>query len=57
MLHILKCQKCNSYGLSQDCSCGSKRVSPKPAKYSPEDKYGDIRRKIMYKNEMENNTE
>lgn len=42
--HILKCPSCNSYGLKTSCSCGEKRISPKPAKYSPEDKYGAYRR-------------
>jgi H/ACA ribonucleoprotein complex subunit 3 len=42
--HILKCPECHSYSLRQDCECGGKRVSPKPAKYSPEDKYGAYRR-------------
>jgi H/ACA ribonucleoprotein complex subunit 3 len=41
---ILRCPSCFSYGLSIDCSCGSKRVFPKPPKYSPEDKYGEYRR-------------
>ncbi|MFH1506025.1 MAG: nucleolar RNA-binding Nop10p family protein [archaeon] len=48
--HILKCPKCGSYGLSEGCSCGSKRVVPKPPKYSPEDKYGKYRR--LYKEKM-----
>ena len=28
------------------CKCGGEAVSPKPPKYSPEDKYGAYRRKI-----------
>lgn len=43
-LIILKCPTCQSYGLSSKCPCGEKRVSPKPAKYSPEDRYGSYRR-------------
>jgi len=43
-VQILKCPSCKSYSLSEACSCGRKRVSPKPAKYSPEDKYGKYRR-------------
>ena len=50
MFHILKCSKCKSYGLREDCDCGNKRGSPKPQKYSPEDKYGKYRR--QYKEEM-----
>lgn len=45
MKHILKCLKCNNYGLTEKCDCGEKRVRPKPPKYSPEDKYGGYRRK------------
>jgi H/ACA ribonucleoprotein complex subunit 3 len=43
--HLLKCPSCGSYALSVDCSCGGKRVSPNPPKYSPEDKYGQYRRR------------
>lgn len=45
VVHIYRCEKCGSYGFSQQCSCGGKRVSPKPAKFSPEDRYGSYRRK------------
>ncbi|RJQ16831.1 ribosome biogenesis protein [Candidatus Woesearchaeota archaeon] len=48
MSKILKCGQCKSYGLTEPCSCGGKRVSPTPPKYSPEDKYGEYRRKIKY---------
>ena len=41
---MLKCGTCNSYGFKEQCSCGGKRTNPKPAKYSPEDKYGKYRR-------------
>lgn len=46
MKHILKCKKCGSYTMNKVCKCGGEAVSPKPAKYSPEDKYGEYRRKI-----------
>ncbi|RME30979.1 ribosome biogenesis protein [Candidatus Woesearchaeota archaeon] len=42
---ILKCPDCGSYGLTAACSCGGCRFSPKPPKWSPEDKYGAYRRK------------
>ena len=48
--HLLKCTKCGSYGISEECSCGSKRSPPKPPKYSPEDKYGKYRR--LYKENL-----
>lgn len=44
MKHILKCKKCYSYTLKEKCKCGSEALSPMPAKYSPEDKYGKYRR-------------
>lgn len=43
-LTILKCPACKSYALSESCPCGAARVSPRPPKYSPEDKYGRYRR-------------
>jgi H/ACA ribonucleoprotein complex subunit 3 len=46
MLHLLKCPNCKSYGLREKCSCGATRAKPKPPKYSPEDKYGEYRRKF-----------
>ena len=46
MRHILKCQKCGKYTLSQDCKCGGKAIENKSPKYSPEDKYADYRRKV-----------
>lgn len=49
MKHILKCVKCNIYTLKEKCQCGGKAVSPKPAKYSPEDKYGKYRREVKEK--------
>lgn len=50
MKHILKCLKCGKYTLKEKCSCGGKAVSAKPAKYSPEDKFGKYRR--LAKKEM-----
>lgn len=47
--HILKCEHCSSYALSETCSCGGKRIPVLPPKYSPEDKYASYRRK--YKEE------
>ncbi len=44
MKKILKCIKCGKYTMKEICSCGEKTISPKPAKYSPEDKFGEYRR-------------
>jgi len=45
MRHILKCQECGKYTISEECSCGGKTVENKPPKYSPEYKYAEYRRK------------
>ncbi|MBW2987910.1 RNA-protein complex protein Nop10 [Candidatus Woesearchaeota archaeon] len=43
--HILKCQECGAYTLTEQCKCGGVAVPAKPPKYSPEDPYGDYRRR------------
>ena len=43
---ILKCVVCNSYTLKEK-HCEKQTINPKPAKYSPDDKYQDYR--IKYK--------
>lgn len=45
MRHILKCSICNDYTLNEKCKCGSIATTPKPAKFSIEDKYAKYRRK------------
>lgn len=47
MTHLYKCPKCDEYTLSEKyCpKCGSLVTDPKPPKYSPQDKYGEYRRK------------
>ena len=42
---ILFCKECYAYTLKKSCPiCKTKTTTPKPAKYSPEDKYGKYRR-------------
>ncbi len=41
---ILRCQACGQYTLDAVHRCGGHAVSPKPAKYSPEDRYAKYRR-------------
>ncbi|MAG50922.1 ribosome biogenesis protein [archaeon] len=54
--NILKCNKCKTYTLKEKCpTCNSKTTSPKPPKFSPEDKFGYWRRKAK-KNDLENKT-
>lgn len=42
--HLFKCGQCNNYTMKEAC-CGSATLIPRPPKYSPEDKYGEYRRK------------
>ncbi len=43
--HILFCKGCDIYTLEEACpKCKSKTLSTKPAKFSPEDKWGKYRR-------------
>ncbi|MBI2672140.1 ribosome biogenesis protein [Candidatus Woesearchaeota archaeon] len=44
---ILKCVNCGSYTMKEE-HCSKKTINPKPAKYSPEDKYQEYR--LKYKN-------
>lgn len=54
---ILRCPKCKTYSALEKCKdCGSKTLSPKPAKYSPEDPYGKYRR-MAKKDEKEKKKE
>lgn len=45
MRTISKCQKCGKYTMNDICKCNGKALTPKPAKFSIEDKYADYRRK------------
>ncbi len=51
MSQIFKCKQCGEYTLNEKkCSkCGGKVGNPRPPKFSPEDKYGDYRRKAKRK--------
>lgn len=46
LMHILRCEKCGTYSMDEVCGCGGKAVSVKPPKYSPDDKYAELRRKV-----------
>lgn len=54
MTHLFKCTKCDEYTLNQkQCpKCGGVVVDPKPPKYSPQDKYGEYRRRAKRKASM-----
>ena len=39
-----RCPECGNYSLNDRCECGSLTATPLPAKYSPDDRYGEYRR-------------
>lgn len=44
MNRIMLCKKCRIYTLKGYCpNCNEKTISPKPARFSPEDKYAKYR--------------
>ncbi|MFQ5975890.1 MAG: RNA-protein complex protein Nop10 [Candidatus Hydrothermarchaeales archaeon] len=44
---MLYCRACKRYTLKKSCNrCGSKTVNPHPARFSPQDPYGEYRRKL-----------
>ena len=49
MKHLLKCSKCEAYTMQEKHSCGGTAINPKPAKWAPADKYGQLRRKAKRK--------
>jgi H/ACA ribonucleoprotein complex subunit 3 len=49
-----KCPACGAYSLKDVCRCGSATVTPLPAKYSPDDRYGEYRRKAIMQEYGEN---
>lgn len=51
MTGLSKCMKCSRYTLEEDkCpECGGPVTTPQPPRYSPQDKYGEYRRKAKRK--------
>jgi H/ACA ribonucleoprotein complex subunit 3 len=43
---LRKCEVCGKYTLKALCSCGNKTKIPQPPRYSPQDRYGEYRRKL-----------
>lgn len=54
-LQILKCKVCNSFSLSEHCSCGGNCINPLPPKFSPEDTYGRFRREAKKEERINSN--
>lgn len=43
------CEDCEEYTLDKKHYCNTQTINPHPAKWSPEDKYGEYRRKAKLK--------
>ncbi|MEM5829881.1 MAG: RNA-protein complex protein Nop10 [Candidatus Aenigmatarchaeota archaeon] len=49
-MKMKKCPVCKTYTFKGKCvKCGSETFSPHPPKFSPQDKYGELRRKMIKK--------
>ncbi len=47
MSNLFYCKKCKVYTLEKKCkSCESKTIIKHPPRYSPQDRYGEYRRKL-----------
>jgi len=47
MSQILYCKKCKTYTLDKICNkCNQKTIIKKPARFSPQDRLGNYRRKL-----------
>ena len=47
MSQILFCRECKKYTLDKICNkCKQKTIIKKPAKFSPQDRHGEYRRKL-----------
>jgi len=48
---LRKCQSCKEYTMGDRCSrCDEKAVVPVPPRYSPDDKWGEYRRRLRKEN-------
>ncbi len=46
-MKLLYCKACKLYTLRERCKrCGSETATPHPPRFSPEDPYGEYRRKL-----------
>ncbi|MEM5773180.1 MAG: RNA-protein complex protein Nop10 [Candidatus Aenigmatarchaeota archaeon] len=47
-MKIRKCLNCKTYTFKENCpKCGNKTIFPHPPKFSPQDKFGEYRRKAL----------
>ncbi|MFQ5815585.1 MAG: RNA-protein complex protein Nop10 [Candidatus Hydrothermarchaeaceae archaeon] len=46
-MKLRRCGHCGKYTLMEKCSiCGSNTANPHPSKFSPDDPYGEYRRRL-----------
>jgi len=46
-MKMMKCLNCKIYTFKEKCpKCGACTVSPNPPRFSPQDKYGKLRRNL-----------
>jgi len=51
---LLFCKTCSEYTMKETCPrCGFRSVSPAPPRFSPEDRYGEYRRRMKLENRNE----
>ncbi|MBR7123267.1 MAG: RNA-protein complex protein Nop10 [Candidatus Methanomethylophilaceae archaeon] len=52
---LRKCESCNTYTLKDTCpNCGKASKQAAPPRYSPDDRYGEYRRKSIIEEYGEN---
>jgi H/ACA ribonucleoprotein complex subunit 3 len=47
-MKIRYCEECDRYTMKQQCGCGKKTSLVGPPKYSPDDKYKEIKRRVRW---------
>lgn len=49
-MRMRRCPKCREYTFKESCAkCNIKTRNPAPPRFSPEDRYGEWRRKMLVK--------
>ncbi|UCG69485.1 MAG: RNA-protein complex protein Nop10 [Thermoplasmata archaeon] len=52
---LRKCKVCGRYSLKDLCLCGNETSVPIPPRFSPQDRYGEYRRRLKDINKKESN--
>jgi H/ACA ribonucleoprotein complex subunit 3 len=43
---LRKCKVCGKYTIKDICSCGNETIVPIPPRFSPQDRFGEYRRRL-----------